>query len=153
MRIAGGVLLLLIGVFSLAEGGCVAIGCHAASQLGSALSGVGSALQNKNVTADDIKKAAERAGGANLEKMAKAASSLTYVSILIRVAGLLCLVAGILFFVNKAKIFGFIAPAVGIIAEIALMAMMAFTIVGVVKILIYAFGLIAATKVGQPSAA
>ncbi len=151
MRIAGGVLLLLIGVFSLAEGGCVAIGCNAASQLGSALSGVGSALQNKNASADDLKRAAEQTGGANLEKMAKSAASLTYVSILIRVAGLLCLVAGILFFVNKARIFGFIAPGVGIVAEIALMVMMAFTAVGLVKLLVYAFGAIAATRVGQPS--
>jgi len=148
MRVAGGVLLLLIGVFSLAEGGCVAIACHATSQMGSALGSMGATLRNKNATAEDIKRAAESAGGANLEKIAKSAASLGWISIMIRVAGLMCLVAGILFFVNKAKIFGFIAPGFGIIAEILLFVMMSFTIIGLVKILIYGFGALAATKVG-----
>jgi hypothetical protein len=159
MRIAGGVLLLLIGVFSLAEGGCVAIGCHAVGAIGkaasSALGAAGSAA-SKNLTADDIKKAGE-AARADLEKtgagLKAAVGNIAWISIVIRIAGLLCLVAGILFFVNKAKMFGFLAPAVGIIAEILLFVMMAFTIVGLVKILIYAFGLIAATKVGEQKAA
>jgi len=150
MRIAGGVLLLLVGLTSLVEGGCVAVGCHAASKMGAALGDMGKALQNKNVKPEDLKNVgAEQIK--DLEKMSQSAGGITIASIIIRVGGLLCIVAGILFFVNKAKIFGFIAPAVGIIGEIALFIVLAFNIFGLVKILIYAFGAFAATKVGAES--
>jgi hypothetical protein len=152
MRIVAGVLLLLIGIFSLVEGGCVAVGCHTAAQVGSAIGAATKALDKKG-TGDDIKRAAAQAGLADLEKMAAKASSLTAVSLIIRVAGLLCLVAGILCFVNKAKMFNIIAPAIGILAEVVLIAMMAFTTVGLVKIIVYAIGLFGATKVGESQSA
>ena len=144
MRIAGGVLLLLVGLTSLIEGGCVAIGCQAASALGA----IG-AEAGKAKSLDDLKKISEAAGKDLQKGIAASASYIGVASIIIRVGGLLCIVAGILFFVNKAKVFGFIAPAVGIVGEILLFVFLAFNIFGLVKILIYAFGAIAATKVGE----
>lgn len=151
MRIAGGVLLLLVGLTSLVEGGCVAVGCMAASKLGSAIGDAATALQNKNVKPEDLKNVGSEQIK-DLEKMSQSAGSIGIASIIIRLGGLLCIVAGILFFVNKAKIFGMIAPCVGIVGEILLFVMLAFNIFGLVKILIYAFGAIAATKIGAQNA-
>jgi hypothetical protein len=151
MRIAGGILLLLVGLASTIEGGCVAMGCVAASNVGSALGEARSALQNKNASEADLKKVGE-GQLKDLEKMAGRAGSIGVASIVIRVGGLLCLIAGILLLVNKAKVFGIIAPCVGIVGEILLFVMLAFNVFGLVKILIYAFGAFAATKVGARGA-
>jgi len=159
MRIAGGVLVLLIGILSLVEGGCIAVGCHAASKISQAMGTAGleaaGALGGKATTPEEAKKllAGAAAQLADAEKLAKSANTIGNISLVIRLAGLLCIVAGILFFVNKGKIFGFIAPGVGILAEIALIAVMAFTTMGLVKILVYAFGIFAATKIGEQKAA
>jgi len=122
---------------------------------GSALTEMAGALKAGTATPDEAKKAGE-AALANLQKkgddLVGKAGTWSIISIVIRVAGLLCLVAGILFLVNKAKVFGIIAPAVGIVAEILLFVTMAFNIVGLIRILVYAFGAFAATKIGEQKA-
>ncbi|MBW2735924.1 MAG: hypothetical protein JRH20_26355, partial [Deltaproteobacteria bacterium] len=65
------------------------------------------------------------------------------------IAGILCIIAGIMFFLNKGKMLGFIAAGVGILGEVVFIAMVTFSIILVIKILLYAFAGFAGTKVGQ----
>jgi hypothetical protein len=141
MRIAGGVLLLLVGLWSLAGGGCSLIGGAAVNKLGDASSALSKAAAEAGAKVDvEAQKALAKAAGTG--------SGLFISGIVILLAGILCIVGGIMFFVNKGKAFGFLAPAVGIIGEILFFVMVGFNIAGVIKILIYAFGAFAATKIG-----
>lgn len=67
----------------------------------------------------------------------------------ILVGGIMAIVAGILFFVNKAKVFGFVAPGVGILGEVLFFALVGFNTVGLIKILLLGFCGFAATKIGE----
>jgi len=141
MRIAGGVLLLLVGLWSLAGGGCSLIGGAAVGKMGDAASALSKAAAEAGAKVDvEAQKALSKAAGTG--------SGLLVSGIVILLAGILCIVAGIMFFVNKGKAFAFLAPGIGIIGEILFFVMVGFNIAGVIKILIYAFGAFAATKIG-----
>lgn len=146
MRIAGGVLLLIVGLWSLVGGGCSVLFGGAASKLSGA-----AAEMSAKVAAESGAKMDPEAKKAMEEGMAKASSmgSGALISgIVILAGGILCIIAGIMFFLNKGKAFGFLAPGVGIIGEILFFALAAFNVVGLIKILILAFTAFAATKIG-----
>jgi hypothetical protein len=145
MRIAGGVLLLLVGLWSLVGGGCSLIGGAAVGQVGK-MGNAAAELAKASGGKVDAKAQAELDKA--LAQGKSVGSGLLVSGIVILLAGILCIVGGIMFFVNKAKAFGFLAPAVGIIGEILFFVMVGFNIAGVIKILIYAFGAFAATKIG-----
>ena len=134
MRIAGGVLLLIVGLWSLVGGGVAGKMTDAASALSKAAESAGAKVDAE----------AQKA----LAKASSAGSGLMISGIVILLAGILSIVAGIMFFVNKGKAFGFLAPGVGIIGEILFFALVAFNIAGVLKIVVYAFAMFAATKIG-----
>jgi hypothetical protein len=142
MRIAGGILLILIGCWSLVGGGCSVAGGAAVGKLSSGASDLSKELKAAGVSGGD-KTLAKAMGDAE-----SAGTGLMVSGVVILLGGLLSLVAGILMLTNKAKIFDLVAPGVGIIGEILFFAMVAFNIAGVIKILILAFCAIAATKVG-----
>jgi hypothetical protein len=144
MRIAGGVLLLIVGLWSLVGGGCSVIGGGAASKMTDAASALSKAAQDAGGKVDpEAQKALAKASGMG--------GGLMISGVVILVGGLLCIIAGIMFFVNKGKAFGFLAPGVGIIGEVLFFVLAAFNVVGLVKILILAFCAFAATKIGAES--
>lgn len=156
IRIAGGVLLLLVGLTSLLEGGCVAISCHAVGAVSGAMDGavvhMQRAIESKNIKPKDLKKVEpqqirdlESAAG----KLESRKSGITMASVIIRLGGLLCVISGILFFLNRAKLLGFIAPGIGIVGELVLFVVLSFNVFGLLKILMYGFGAFAATKLNR----
>lgn len=145
MRIAGGIILLVFGLWSLVGGGCSILGGGLMSKAGdlqaAAQEAAKEAGSNVKVTmTDEQKKALADAGSTG--------TGLFVSGIVSTIGGLLCIIAGIMFFVNKGKMLGFLAPGVGIIGEILFIVMVTFSIVGVIKILAYAFAAFAATKIG-----
>jgi hypothetical protein len=141
MRIAGGVLLLVVGLWSLIGGGCSVFVGGAASKLsGAAAEMAKEAAKDPNVKVKVDEDALAKAGSTG--------SGALVSGIVILVGGLLCIIAGIMFFLNKGKMFGFLAPGVGIIGEILFFVMVAFNVVGLIKILILGFAAFAATKIG-----
>lgn len=146
MRIAGGVLLLIVGLWSLVGGGCSVFVGGAASKVSGAAAEMSAKLAAETGAKMDpeAKKALEEAQA----KAGSMGSGVLVAGIVILVGGILCIVAGIMFFVNKGKMFGFLAPGVGIIGEILFFVLVAFNIIGLIKILILGFAAFAATKIG-----
>ena len=146
MRIAGGVLLLIAGLWSLVGGGCSVFVGGAASKVTGAAAEMSAKLAAETGAKIDpyAKKALEEASA----KASSMGSGVLIAGIVILVGGILCIIAGIMFFVNKGKAFGFLAPAVGIIGEIVFFVLVAFNILGLIKVLILAFTAFAATKIG-----
>jgi hypothetical protein len=149
MRIAGGVLLLIVGLWSLIGGGCSVFVGGAASKVSGAAAEMSAKLATEAGAKmdDEAKKALADAQA----KAGSLGSGVLISGIVILVGGILCIIAGIMFFVNKGKAFGFLAPGVGIIGEIIFFVLVAFNIIGLIKILILAFTAFAATKVGAES--
>ena len=145
MRIAGGVLLFIVGLWSMVGGGCSLFVGGAASHGADMAAQVSAELAAETgATMDpEAQEAFQQA-----QTTAGSVGSLALVAgAVILVGGILCFVAGILFLVNKARIFGFIAPGVGILGEILFFALLAFNILGLVKILILGFTAFAATSI------
>jgi hypothetical protein len=150
MRIAGGVIVLLVGIWSLVGGGCATTAGCAANKMASVGAEMAKAAQKEGAQVDDktMDKAMSEVG-----KAGATVKAMFIPGIVILVAGILCIIAGIMFFVNKAKILGFLAPGVGIIGEILFIVMVGFGIGAIIKIVLYAFGAFAATKIGEQKAA
>jgi hypothetical protein len=145
MRIAAGVILCVVGVWSI-FGGC---GTYAAAKLGDAAGGLAD-------VAAKLQEAAKQAGAKVTKSEIKVnvpnTGKLKIVGIVTMVAGLLAILAGVMFFINKAKILGFLAPGVGIVAEVLSILFIGFHVVTLVKILILGFCGFAATKIGAAKA-
>ncbi len=147
MRIAGGIVLLVIGLWSMVGGGCSVIGGQAAGAIGRGADGLSAEL-SKASGASSSK--LDREAAAAAASLRSAGTGYTVSGIIIIAGGLLSLIAGILALVNKGKGFCLLAPAVGVIGEITAFAMVGFGVVGALKIAIYVFGLIGMLKVGAP---
>ena len=152
MRIAGGVILLVVGLWSLVGGGCSLVGGKM----------VGGMADGASKFSGELAKAAQQAGAqvdqkaaaeaaAQLAKAGSAGTGLMVSGVVILLGGILCIVAGIMFFMNKGKMLGFVGPGVGILGEIIFFAMVAFNIGGLIKLLLLGFSGFAATKIGESS--
>jgi hypothetical protein len=139
-----------VGLWSLIGGGCSVFVGGAASKVSGAAAEMSAKLAAETGAKMDpeAKKALEEAQ-AKAGSMGSMGSGVLISGIVILVGGILCIVAGIMFFVNKGKAFGFLAPGVGIIGEIMFFVLVAFNIIGLIKILILAFTAFAATKIGS----
>lgn len=146
MRIAGGVLILIAGLWSLIGGGCSVLGGGLVSKGGDVAAQMAKAAAESGAKVKIDKEAQEA-----MDKVSGAGSGLMISGVIILIAGILCIVAGIMFFVNKGKGFCMVAPGIGVLGEILFFALVAFNIAGVIKLLIYGFGIFAATKVGAES--
>ena len=154
MRVAGGVLFLLVGLWSLVGGGCTAFA-------GGAMSAVRSGAVSLS---DEINKAAKKSGTQANEKaladikaqMDKAPSGAAFMiaGLAILIAGILCIVAGIMYFTNKGAKLGFVGGGVGIVSEILFAVLIgiggATIVTTIIKVGLYVFGIIAGRSVGQP---
>ena len=152
MRIAGGVILLIVGLWSLAGGGCSLVGGKMVGGMADGASKLSGELQKAAAKAGGSvnNKAAEEAAKA-LSQASSAGTGLMVSGIVILLAGILCVVAGIMLFTNKGKMFGIAAGGLGILGEVIFFAMVAFNIGGLIKILLYGFAAFASTKVGEAS--
>lgn len=147
MRIAGGIVLLVIGLWSMVGGGCSVIGGQAAGAIGKGADGLSAELAKAAGTSSS---ALDREAAAAAASLRSAGKGYTVSGIIIIAGGLLSMIAGILALVNKGKGFCLLAPAVGVIGEITAFVMLGFGVVGALKIAIYVFGLIGMLKVGAP---
>jgi hypothetical protein len=147
MRIAGGVIMLLVGIWAFIGGACSTL-------LGGATTAATSKIE-KTMTKEEkakLAKADKTGEGAKAYATVKAAGTgLLINGIASLIGGLLCFIAGIMYFLNKGKILGFIGAGIGIVGEVAFLVMIGMGILTIVKIVLYAFGGIAATKVGEPT--
>lgn len=148
MRIAGGIIFLLVGLWSLVGGGC-------SLTAGTVMKG-GSAAAAKLQT--ELAKAAKTSGTnvkmnkeamKNLKKAGGMGTGFLVSGIVILLAGIFCIIAGIMLFLNKGKTLAFIAGGLGILGEVIFIVMIAFGIGAIIKIALYAFGAFAATTVGK----
>lgn len=148
MRIAGGIIFLLVGLWSLVGGGC-------SLTAGTVMKG-GSAAAAKLQT--ELAKAAKTSGTnvkmnkeamKNLKKAGGMGTGFLVSGIVILLAGILCIIAGIMLFLNKGKMLAFVAGGLGILGEVIFIVMLAFGIGAIIKIVLYAFGAFAATSVGK----
>ena len=140
-RIAGGVLLLLIGLWSVAGGGCSIVGGHfatKASEITSELSRV----------APDA--ATQRQAKRALDKLAASSWGLIVAGVAILLAGLLCAISGVLLFVNRAKLFALLALGLGAVGELLFFVMVDFNVGGLVKLAIFGFCAFCALQVNPP---
>ena len=150
MRIAGGVLFMIVGLWSLVSGGCSLIGGSAVKATGGGVAKLQSQL-NKAAKASGAKvntKVQEEAMK-NLKKAGNMGTGLMVYGIVALLASILCIIAGIMLFLNKGKMIAFIAGGVGILGEIIFFAMITFSILGVIKIVLYAIGAAGGTGVKQ----
>jgi len=141
MRIAAGVLLLIVGLWSVGEGGC----STTRAVLAQNMEGVSTAFLEAAEQMGDSTARQTRAEAANARQMA---SARMIHGVVMLIAGALSIIAGVLFFVNRGRAIGFLAPGVGVIGEVLFFALESFAILGVVKMLVYAFSMFAATRIG-----
>jgi hypothetical protein len=146
MRIAGGVLFMIVGLWSLVSGGCSLLGGGAMKA-----GGAGMAKLQK-----EINKAAKSSGAKvnkramkNLKKASGMGTGLMVYGIVALLASILCIIAGIMLFLNKGKMLAFIAGGLGILGEVIFFAMITFSILGVIKIVLYGIGAAGGTGVKQ----
>jgi hypothetical protein len=137
LRIAGGVVMLLVGLWSLLGGGCSVVAGATMSSLSEELS--------KPSEADQEQQESFRKLGSTLR-------GLLISGIVILVAGLLCNVSGVLLFLNHGKVLGLVAAGLGIIGEVLFFTLIAFNVIGLVKVAAYAFGGFCATRVDRRAA-
>ncbi|PIE19592.1 MAG: hypothetical protein CSA65_01615 [Proteobacteria bacterium] len=148
MRIAGGVLFMIVGLWSLVGGGCMLIG-------GGAMKAGGASLEKLN---KELDKAAKQSGTSRaklnlnkktMKKVGSAGTGMMVYGIVALLAAILCIVAGIMLFLNKGKMLAFIAGGVGILGEVVWIAMIGFSVTCVIKIILYALGAAGGTGVKQ----
>ncbi len=151
MRIAGGVLFMIVGLWSLVSGGCSLIGGSAVSAVKTG-GGIAKLQQlNKAAKASGAKVNTKVQDEAmkNLKKAGNMGTGLIVYGIVALLASILSIIAGIMLFLNKGKMIAFIAGGVGILGEIIFFAMITFSILGVIKIVLYAIGAAGGTGVKQ----
>ena len=154
MRIAGGVVLLISGLCSLVGGGCSGLWGGAASHLSGAAAGIPTRLAGESGGEMDPeeRKVLEQTLRTTIDEAGAAGSRILVSGVVIFLGGILSVVSAVLFFVNTAKILGFLAPAVGIVGEILFFALVTAgtlaLVVGGVKILMFTFAGVAATRIG-----
>ena len=149
MRIAGGILILLLGIWNLGAGGCQLACGGVASKAGDLTVQIGQSAQpamNQQATQKEAQntKLIENAG----VKIGAVGAGLVISGGFILLSGLLCFIGGLLCLMNQAKVFCIMAPAVAILGEILSLALVGFSMVAfIVKILIAGFGILGATKI------
>ncbi|MCB9555711.1 MAG: hypothetical protein H6707_06370 [Deltaproteobacteria bacterium] len=150
MRVAGGIILLVVGLWSLGSGGCQILGGQVASGMSEGMGKLSSELTKAAKKAGakvDEGKAAEAA--AKLAEAGSMGSGLMIAGTVTLIGGLLCIIGGILTLTSKGKMFALIAPGIGILGEIIFFAMVTFSVIGLVKIILLAVGAMGASKIGQ----
>lgn len=136
LRIAGGVVMLLVGLWGLLGGGCSVVA-------GATMSSFSDELSKKPSTgAEKEMQDAYRNLGSTLR-------GLLISGIVILTAGLLCNVTGVLLFFNRGMALGLVAAGVGVVGEVLFFALVAFNVVGLVKVGALAFGGFCATRVDR----
>jgi hypothetical protein len=143
MRIAGGIILLLLGIWGLAGGGASVLCGGALSQAGDLSAEMNKAVKDAGGTVKltpDAKKNLEDAQGTGMGLMVSGGFKM--------LGGLLGIIGGIMFFLNKGKMVVFIACGVTILGAILWMAMVAFGGAEIGRIVASGFCIFAATKIG-----
>lgn len=151
MRIAGGVLLLLFGLWNLVAGGCQA-GCGGVVSKGSELGyrAVEKATEQPGSTLAPEAKRALAEARRGVARVGAAGTGMLVSGLVIFLSGVLCIVAGILLLADKGKVFGFLAPGVAIVGEVLSLAMgVSILWWSVLKILVFGFAGFTATRVGR----
>lgn len=139
LRIAGGVVMLLVGLWSLLGGGCSVVAGATMSSFSEEFS----------------KKPSPGAGQEQQDAFRKLGSTLRGLlisGIVILVAGLLCNVTGVLLFFNRGRALGLVGAGLGIVGEVLFFALVAFNVIGLVKVAAFAFGGFCATRVDRRAA-
>lgn len=148
MRIAGGVLFMIVGLWSLVSGGCSLLGGGAMKAGGAGVAKLQKEMA-KAAKASGAKVKVNKEAMKNLKKASGMGTGLMVYGIVALLASILCIVAGIMLFLNKGKMLAFIAGGLGILGEIIFFAMITFSILGVIKIVLYGIGAAGGTGVKQ----
>ena len=143
LRVSAGLLLVLVGLWSVLGGSCAAAGGHLA--------------QNARQMAEqlDLRGGDEAQHGldaeldAALDDLAAQAKWLIVSGAVIAVGGVLCLVAGILFFLGRARILAPVGCGVGLLGELLFWVLVSFNWAGLIKLPIYGFAIFAARQVAR----
>ena len=144
MRIAGAILLLLAGVWSLVGGSCSTFAGGVTSTGMGIVQKLAKASQQSGAAGDpaDMARVLHATGQAeNVAGGMQIAGVVTFLS------GVLCLVAASLFFVNRGRLLGIIAAGSGIVGEVLFFTLAFFNWPGVVKVAVLLFGLVSANWV------
>jgi hypothetical protein len=139
MRSAAGVLFLVVGLWSVAGGGCSVVGARVAGKMADAAASLSKATDEAGAKLDTEAQTA-------LARASSMGSGLLLSGSVILLAGVLAIVAGIMAFMRRGRLMGLVASGVGALGELLFFALVGFNIVGLVKILVYGFAVLAVTR-------
>lgn len=138
LRISGGVVMLLVGLWSAAGGSCTMLAGHALDEYSEEFV---RALPDSGTTGETRQA---------LQKLAASAPALVASGSVIFASGLLCLIAAGLFFFDRGRAIGLVAASLGVVGEGLYLATVALNVAAAVKIACLGFGAFCALRVGHP---
>lgn len=150
MRIASGVLFILVGLWSVLGGSCTFI---AGKDAGAGKEIVSTSIEKQAGTdLDALDTALQQFGNTDGGKTAKVWTKYgVFIGIFILIAGLLAISSGIAYLLNKFRFLGFVATGLGIIAECMFFIFLEFNVAGLIKIGVLVFCGVAGIKGKSPS--
>jgi len=133
LRIAGGVVLIIFGLWGLLGGGCsVAAGAATRSFYGEAIEAQGAQETKDGGEATRMMRQTRR-------EMSRMWFGLMVSGVVVALAGLLANVAAVFFFLGRGWILGLIAALVGVVGEALFLGLVTFNLLSVVKIAAFGF--------------
>jgi hypothetical protein len=139
LRVSAGLLLVLVGLWSVLGGSCAAAGGHLARN-------ARQMAEQFDLRGGDE---AQQELDAALDTLAAQAKWLIVSGAVIAVGGVLCLVAGILFFLGRARTLAPVGCGVALLGELSFWVLVSFNWAGLIKLPIYGFAIFAARQVGR----
>jgi len=141
VRITGGLILIVLGISSLLSGGCQVVGGTADMP-----GGIWAAAK----LSEEFEAYGQPSDHA-LRRQLKARSTgygLLASGIVVTMGGACCLIAGILFFIGRAKWFVLTAAGLGVAGELTCWIAVGFDLVGPIKIVLYVLAGIGGLRLG-----
>lgn len=150
MRITGAILLLIAGIWSVIGGSCTTFAGGVAAGGAEIVGRLAQANESAGGGADpEAMNRVMRASGTARE----VGGGMKLAGAVIFAGGVLCVIAAVFFFLDRARLLGMIAAGVGIIGEGLFLSLAFFNWPGVVKIGLLLFALVSAGWVGRAAAA
>jgi hypothetical protein len=137
LRIAGGVVLLLFGLWSVLGGSCSVIAGTTFASFSEEM-----AREQPNEADPELRAA--------MDQVRSTLRGLLICGVVVLAGGLLCTVAGVLLLLQRGRLFCLIATGTAVAGELLFFALVTFNLVGLVKIAAFGFGGFCATLIHRP---
>lgn len=152
MRIAGGIMFLVIGILGIGFGVVSGMRGSSADEASDQLSRSDERLEKAGLSTKTGSLLSPKLQ-AQLKHEVETAQSRMLTGFMAMIIGLIAMVSGILLLLNKGRIFGIIVSGMGALTEVLFIVLVGFSLPTLILLLGYGFSGFAASRVGKPASA